>query len=177
MYFGNEVIKIRYELIDKGNSAQYHEEEIFDQYKDIFSLKDGQKILSQCPLCSIYFHRLVYIIKSPITLKPSRVVILPYLHENRIYLTRDKPHTEYFYTSMDRVVNKEIKQNNRIMRTEKYLMKSIICMNLTASKYYVFSQRGLLRNRISFVDYSRKYGQPVAVSPNGFNFVLARKNL
>jgi len=56
-------------------------------------------------------------------------------------------------------------------------MKSIICMNLTGSKYYVFSQRGLLRNRISFVDYARKYGQPVDVSPNGLNFILARKNL
>ena len=62
IYYGNEVIKIRYDLIEGGNSQRYPEDLIFDQYKDIFALKDGQKILSQCPLDSIYFHRLVYIV-------------------------------------------------------------------------------------------------------------------
>jgi len=47
------------------------------------------------------FHKLVYIIKNPLEYKPSRVVIMPYLHEKRVYLNRIKQNTEYFYTSIN----------------------------------------------------------------------------
>ena len=49
-------------------------------------------------------------------------------------------------------------------------------MNLTESKYYIFSMKGLLRNRIDFKGCVRKHGIPVAVSENGLNFVLYHKN-
>ena len=50
------------------------------------------------------FHKLVYIIKNPLEYKPSRVVIMPYLHEKRVYLNRIKQNTEYFYTSLDQEI-------------------------------------------------------------------------
>ena len=64
IYYSNDVIKIRYDLINKPNSVQYSEREIFDYYYDIFKLK-GDRVMSKCPLNSIIFHRMVYIIKNP----------------------------------------------------------------------------------------------------------------
>ena len=49
-------------------------------------------------------------------------------------------------------------------------------MNLTESKFYVFSMKGLLRNRIDFSKAVKKHGLPVAVSENGLNFVLYHKS-
>ena len=56
------------------------------------------------------------------------------------------------------------------------MTKSIVTMNLTEHKYYTFSQRGLLRNRVNFSKDVKKYGEPVAVSENGLNFILKRKD-
>ena len=56
------------------------------------------------------------------------------------------------------------------------MTKSIVTVNLTEHKYYTFSQRGLLRNRVTFGKDVKKYGEPVAVSQNGLNFILKRKD-
>jgi hypothetical protein len=48
-------------------------------------------------------------------------------------------------------------------------------VNLTESKYYVFSERGLLQNRVDFSQIMESYSGIRAVSPNGRNFVLLKK--
>ena len=40
---------------------------------------------------------------------------------------------------------------------------------MTEGKYYLFNERGILRNR---VEYKEDRGLPIAVSPNGLNFIF-----
>lgn len=85
------------------------------------------------------------------------------MHEKRIYLNRIKRNTEYFYTSVETKVKKQVRHNLMLKerlqsseeqeslhaykclapqyiegsgRVEKF--SSIICMNKTESKYYVY---------------------------------------
>ena len=71
-------------------------------------MKEGQKIMANCPINSMSFHKFIYVIKSPVSLRATKIVIMPYLHEKRIYLNRPKKFTDYFYTSIDL---KDIKKN------------------------------------------------------------------
>lgn len=52
---------------------------------------------------------------------------------------------------------------------------SIICMNETESKYYVYTQDGLMINRVNFKNLVDKYGDPLATSGNGLNFVFKKE--
>lgn len=51
---------------------------------------------------------------------------------------------------------------------------SIICMNETESKYYVYTQDGLLINQVNFKNLVDKYGNPRATSGNGLNFIFKK---
>lgn len=53
IYFNNDVIKIRYDLITSSKNQMYKESEIFDYYFDIFELEDWERIRSNTPLNSI----------------------------------------------------------------------------------------------------------------------------
>ena len=57
--------------------------------------------MTNCPIDSISFHKFVYVIKNNIDMRPAKVIVMPYLHEKKIYLNRMKPNTEYFSTSLD----------------------------------------------------------------------------
>ena len=100
MYYNNDVIKIRYDLISHPNSHQYKESEIFDYYFDIFALGDNEKVKSDTPLDCIKAHRFAYIISDIERRNPQMLLILPYLHEKSIYINRMKQDTDYFYTSI-----------------------------------------------------------------------------
>ena len=82
--------------------------EIFDFYFDIFQLKNNETVKASTPIDSFRSHRFGYIIKNLKDLMPKRVMILPYLHDNRIYLNRVKMNTEYFYTSIESSINDSI---------------------------------------------------------------------
>lgn len=45
-------------------------------------------------------HKMIYVTRSNNHEGGTRLIILPYLHEKRLYLTKEKIDTEYFYTSM-----------------------------------------------------------------------------
>ena len=45
-------------------------------------------------------------------------------------------------------------------------------MNETESKYYTYTQNGILINRIEFKDTVSKYGVPIAVSANGLCYIF-----
>lgn len=134
-------------------------------------MKEGQKIMANCPINSMSFHKFIYVIKSPVSLRATKIVIMPYLHEKRIYLNRPKKFTDYFYTSIDL---KDIKKNKDFTLKR---VKQIVCVNLSEYKYYIYSLRGLLRNRVDFKHIIQKYGRLQAVSQNGQNFVLFKTRL
>jgi hypothetical protein len=52
---------------------------------------------------------------------------------------------------------------------------SILCLNITQSKYYVYATNGILQNRVNYHDISLKYGEPVSTSSNGQYFVFKRR--
>lgn len=106
LYFSNDVIKIRYDLIERPDSNNFQAEEIFDFYDGIFKLKKNERVMTNCPIDSISFHKFVYVIKNNIEMKPAKVIVLPYLHEKKIYLNRMKPNTEYFSTSLDQEMSR-----------------------------------------------------------------------
>ena len=47
-------------------------------------------------------------------------------------------------------------------------------VNLSEYKYYIFSERGLLRNSVCFKKEINENGSPIAVSPNGRNFLFLK---
>ena len=51
---------------------------------------------------------------------------------------------------------------------------TIICLNETESKYYVYSENGILLNRINFANITEKYGKIIAMSNNGLNLILSK---
>ena len=75
-------------------------DEIFNQYNDILDLSENQKIKMDTPLDSMQSHRFLYVILNHNDLEPKKLMIVPYLHERKIYLNRIKVNTNYFYTSI-----------------------------------------------------------------------------
>lgn len=103
LYFGNSCYKIRYDLIQKQNSIQYDSNDIIDQYDDLFDLKNGETIKLESPYDSNDYHKFAYVItcRNFEKLTPKRILIMPYLHDRKIYLNRLKPNTEFFYSSIE----------------------------------------------------------------------------
>ena len=85
----------------KQNLRNVPEEELFCQYSNIIKLEENEKIKICCPLQSNQSHKFAYVLFSNGSPKPSRLVVIPYLHERRIYLNRLKMNTKYFYTTIE----------------------------------------------------------------------------
>ena len=47
-------------------------------------------------------------------------------------------------------------------------------MNLDENKFYVYSQNGLLLNRVNYSETIKKYGKVVVFSNNGLNLILKK---
>lgn len=60
MYYNNNVIKIRYDVIKRGNYDQYKEGEIFDYYFNIFEMQENMKVRAGTPLDSLQNHKFAY---------------------------------------------------------------------------------------------------------------------
>ena len=154
IYYNNNAIKIRYDIIEK-TSAIHSEADIIDIYHGIFDEKSNFKARSNTPLDSIKAHRFGYIIKDQQFEHYSKVLITPYLHERKIFLNRIKKNTKYFYTSIESQESDEAKYNIDMIRLysanphvsdnlvrgmrSKQTNTSIIAMNITESKYYVYT--------------------------------------
>ena len=176
----------------------YKENEIFDFYFNIFILEKNERVLAETPLDSIKSHRFGYIKLDINNKSPRTLIILPYLHDHKIYLNRLKVNTDYFYTSVETNPTDEDAYHNDVQQkikrrsttiardfgksvsksndTRSETFTSIIAMNETESKYYVYTQNGLLINRIDFSDLVENYGNPISTSSNGLNFIF-KKNL
>jgi len=51
----------------------------------------------------------------------------------------------------------------------------IFAFNLTESKYYIYSEKGILLKRTDYSDFTKKYGEVVCISDDGLNFLLSNK--
>jgi len=113
-------------------------------------------------------HRFAFIMLNKESLACKRLMIIPYLHERKVYLKRMKKNTSYFYTTKQIDISEE--KDNPVW------IPYIFAFNLNESKFYVYSEKGLLINRIEFAQYTKKYGEIVATSPDGLNFALHNKS-
>ena len=85
-------------------------------------------------------------------------MVLPYLHERRIYLNR-RHTTNQFYTL--------IKKNDK---------NFILCFCFNDAKIYVYTETGILVERIFYKEIAEKYGKPVGVSEDGQKFVFRKSD-
>jgi len=116
---------MRLDLIKSPKSYKYREYEIFDFYSNIFNLGPTISIRSGTPLDSIRYHRFVYITRDRAFEQPQKIMVLPYLHERRIYLNRIMDNTTYFYTTIDTPKKLEEKYNSAVKSAvEKKLTKN-----------------------------------------------------
>ena len=98
IYFNNKVIKIRYDLLETQKGGEIKENQLFDHYYDIIKFDHNKDYVeSGMPLQTCLYNRLAYIIKNFSHLRPGKLLILPYLHERRIYLNR-RLDSNQFYT-------------------------------------------------------------------------------
>lgn len=163
-YFNNEVIKVRYDQIRKAKFKQVDQITLFDHYDNILDLKANEQIQANYPILSIQNHRQVYLTRNPDSHKPFKLIILPYLHERKIYLNPMKPRNNYFYTALEDL---------KVTATDS-ATTLMIAMDLTASKYFLYSEGGLLQHRVNFEAVTKVYGKPVQVSPNGKIFLFKK---
>lgn len=154
IYYGNNVIKCRYDVLKNFKGGDIRENQLFDEYKKILRLKGNAYIQSGTPLQTCLYNRLAYIIRNDRDLKPRQILILPYLHERKIYLNRR--HTaNHFYTLY------------------KYMDHNyILCLCLDDNKMYVYTETGKLVDRVLYQNIADKCGKPESISEDGQNIVF-----
>jgi len=77
---------------------------VFDYYEDILALGPKESIQNGLPAAQHDAHRLIYIAKSRRRCSVKRAVIIPYLHERKIYLDTIEPESDYFQTIFEKEV-------------------------------------------------------------------------
>jgi len=81
--------------------------------------------------------------------------MVPYLHERKIYLNR-RHNANQFYTLC--------KHQSGICL--------ILCLCISENKMYIYTETGILIDRISYVEIAKKYGKPVEISENGLILIF-----
>ena len=157
IYFINWVIKIRYDLIDKSNGGELKENQLFDYYSNIIPLKNSNTYISSgTPHLTCAYRRLAYVIRNRREFQPDRILILPYLHDRRIYLNRHVDSNQ-FYTITD-------------FQSKNF----ILCICINDHKIYVYTDSGILLRRLPFDDICLEHGEAQSVSENGKNFLFTK---
>jgi len=91
IYYNNKCIKIRFDLLrDIKGVREYGEYEIFDFYDKILTLKINEEVQKGMPICTPEEHRMVYVIKNKKELGVKKMLVLPYLHERKVFLSKTK---------------------------------------------------------------------------------------
>lgn len=80
--------------------SEFTTDDVLNKYSDILELKHNDKVKKRSPLNALQSHRFAYVILNSTELYPKRVLMMPYLHERKIYFNRIKKNTLYFYTSI-----------------------------------------------------------------------------
>jgi len=87
IYYNNNIIKVRYDLMKLYGNCHNQEELYFNQYFNVLNLKEGDLIKTNCPIDSAMSHRLTYVVINT-NGGPKNLILVPYLHERRIHLLR-----------------------------------------------------------------------------------------
>lgn len=202
MYFDNTVVKIRYDLIQKGIFGAHEpltDEQVFDIYDKILDLEHDESIMISYPYQGWRSHKIIYVIHQNHKEFPSiykdddrfihkKVVIMPYLHERKIHVGRFKEDHQYFCLAIDDKWQKhsileqakipEFQQDPRQMAIwEGFKKKIMVNINFTTKKLYAYKYNGLLTQRCVFKDLAEKFGQPEAVSGDGLNFLFVKRKM
>ena len=82
---------------------------------------------------------------------------MPYLHERRIYLNR-RHTSNQFYT---------------LVRHQSGITL-ILCLGVQDNKMYIYTETGILIDRINYKDIAYKYGKPVEISENGLILIFQK---
>ena len=90
-------------------------------------------------------------------MKARKVLILPYLHERRIYLNRRHKANQFYTLVMDRNYN-----------------NYILCLCIPDNKMYVYTETGILVDRVSYKDIAEQYGKPIEISENGLILIFKK---
>ena len=86
IYFGNKVIKIRYDHIH--SLKEVSETSLFDYYENVLVLDPNDQIQYNTPMITSTFNRLAYLIRNGKSKTPRRLVIMPFLHERKLHLNK-----------------------------------------------------------------------------------------
>lgn len=100
IYFRDSVVKIRYDLVNALEASSYTDKQFLDQYNDLFQL-DGELITTKSPISSWKSEKLAFLIIDPTSYRAKKILIMPFLHNRKLFLNRQKKNTEYFYTSIE----------------------------------------------------------------------------
>ena len=98
IYFDDYVGKIRLDLIKGSIKTRYTEQEMFDMYNNVHHLNENERIMAKSPFISAGYHRLAYVIYDKTQMKPRKLLTIPYLHERKVFLTKERARNNYFYT-------------------------------------------------------------------------------
>jgi hypothetical protein len=160
IYYNNKVIKIRYDLLDTFKGGEIKENQLFDHYSDVINLKNKHnEVESGTPLQTCLYNRLAYIIRNTKELTCKKLLILPYLHERRIYLNR-RHQANQFYT---------------ISKMDG--LNYILCLCINDNKMYVYTETGILCDRIKYNHISDECGRPECISESGRYLLFHKCNV
>lgn len=147
MYFDNQVFKIRYDTMINTKSDNIKQEHYIDKYANILDLKKGERVLAKMPKLSLNCHKTIYLVSNQPFRKPYKLIILPYLHERRLYLNNLKPSSKYFYTIFE---NWEHSKEKNASGQFRKIVKYMVVMDVTGNKFFIYSEGGLLIHRFTF---------------------------
>lgn len=162
-YFQNKVYKIRYDLLESSKILrEINEAQLIDYYEDLLGVKPGEVINSMNPMFCIDYHKLSYFTSNRKMMMPMRIVMMPYMHERKIYLNKTKPGYKYFYT----VIEEDYGDYSEGTLADAYKkhagkIKLIVSLCPGLDCYFVYDINGLLLNKVSYKDQANLYGKPV----------------
>jgi hypothetical protein len=113
MYFDNTVVKIRYDLIKRVDGPSLRADEIFDVYHNALELDPIESVMLSYPYISMNSHKLIYLTHQKFSEFPSiykdddrfiskKMIVLPFLHERKIHVSRFKESHQYFNLIIER---------------------------------------------------------------------------
>ena len=99
----------------------------------------------------IDYHKLAYFTGNKKTMMPMRIIMLPFLHERKVYLNKTKAGHKYFYT----VIEEEYGDSAagtfaEVYRKHAGKVKMIISLCPGLNCYFVYDINGLLIKKVSF---------------------------
>ena len=80
IYFGGDVIKLRYNLMNADSDIN----EVAILIPNILALSEGETVKNCMPFVSLKFNKMVYFTQNSQNLTAFNVKILPYLHDRKV---------------------------------------------------------------------------------------------